>query len=64
MKPIAKPVYRTTAEIRARLTELEERAQRLRRGSDWPRDRPRPARLQMRASAEPSFESSGRKTLH
>jgi hypothetical protein len=64
MKPVSKQIYRTTAEIRARLTELEERAQRLRRGLDLPPYRQRPAQLQIRARAEPLLKPSGPKTLH
>jgi hypothetical protein len=59
MKPVSKFIYRTTAEIRARLVVLEEREQRLRRGAELPRHRPKPARLTLRSS-----ELSGRQTRH
>jgi hypothetical protein len=63
MTQIPKPVYRTAAEIRARLMELEKQEQRLRRSSDRPRYH-RPAQLQMRSLAEPFFKPSDLKTLH
>jgi hypothetical protein len=60
MKPTSKTIYRTTAEIRARLLELEERERHVRRDSDLLLHRQRPDRVTMRSCAEPSE----RKTLH
>jgi len=62
MKPVSKLIYRTTAEIRERLSVLEYRAQRLRRGLELPRPRRRPSRVTMRASQTLHWGGARRRT--
>jgi hypothetical protein len=63
MTQIPKPKYRTAAEIRARIMELEKQERRLRRSSERPRHH-RAAQMQMGSLAEPLFKPNCLKTLH